>query len=258
MTKAFALEAELYDVMPGRRAQTDVAFYRDLVERHGGPMLELACGTGRVSIPCAKAAGEVVGVDLAPAMLAQARSRAEAEGVADVASFVEGDMCTVRLDRTFPLVTMGGQPLFFLPTDEALKAALETVRVHLAPGGRWATGVPVLHWEDLAAQQDRLLFVAEVRHPRTGQRVAVWDYTSVTEVTQVATRRRITEILDEDGLVLERRHSMQTLHYRHPAELQRLIRDAGFVFEEIHGSYQGAPFGPKARQMVWVARAADN
>ncbi|GII66118.1 antibiotic biosynthesis protein [Sphaerisporangium krabiense] len=257
MIGAFALEAELYDELPFRRNQPDVEFYRGLAGPSGGPVLDLACGTGRVTLPCAREAGEAVGVDLAPEMLERARAKAVEQGLDGAVAFVEGDMCTVRLDRTFPLIVMAGQPLFFLSTDDQLRAALDTVRAHLAPGGRWAAGVPVLTHAAMLDMQDKMRFVCEVRHPRTGQRVVIWDYTSVTEVTQVATRRRITEILDEDGLVLERRHSVQTLYYRHPAELQRFIREAGFRLERVHGAYDGRPFGPNSGHLVWVATAGD-
>ncbi|MEV2278201.1 class I SAM-dependent methyltransferase [Nocardiopsis sp. NPDC049922] len=255
MTGTFALEAELYDELPFRKAQPDVSFYLGLAEQTGGPVLDLACGTGRVTLPCARATGEAVGVDLSPEMLERGWDKSRSEGLEDAVTLLQGDMCTVRFDRTFPLVIMAGQPLFFLDTDERLRAALRTVRAHLAPGGRWATSVPVLRHEAMAEMQNRLRFVGEVRHPRTGQRVAIWDYTSVTEVTQVATRRRITEILDEDGLVLERRHSSQTLYYRHPAELQRFVRESGLCLEHVYGTYDGRPFGPTSDQLILVARA---
>jgi ubiquinone/menaquinone biosynthesis C-methylase UbiE len=257
MIHAFALEADLYDEMPGRKGQPDVTFFLDLAREYGGPVLELACGTGRIALPCARMTGDTTGVDLAPAMLEKASDKARKEGLESAVTFLEGDMRSLRLERTFPLVFMGGQPLSFLATDEELKAALETVRIHLVPGGRWAAGVPVFSHLAMLETQDRMRLVCEVRHPHTGQRVAVWNYTSMTEATQIVTRRRITEVLDEDGLVLERRHSVQTLHYRQPAELQRLIQEAGFYIENLYGGYDRQDFGPESRNLVWIARSAD-
>lgn len=257
MIAAFALEAEVYDVLPFRVDQPDVGFFVDLAKEAGGPVLELACGTGRITLPLARAAGEAVGLDLAPAMLGRARAKAKDEGLEAAVSFIEGDMCTARLDREFPLVMMGGQPLFFLKDDDALSAALETVRAHVAPGGRWAAGVPVLRAPAAADMQNRLHFTCEVRHPVTGQRVAIWDASSIDEVRQIATRRRITETLDEEGLVLERRHSTQTLYYRHPAELRRLIEQAGFRLERTYGGYDKRPFGSASNHLIWVATKED-
>src|SRR5206468_10927619 len=60
----------------------DVPFYVELAREADGPVVELAVGNGRVAIPVARETGKpVIGIDRSPAMLAQARERAEAAGV---------------------------------------------------------------------------------------------------------------------------------------------------------------------------------
>ena len=72
--------AEIYDEWSGHMTE-DVAFYVDLAREAEGPIVELAVGNGRVAIPVAQETGrKVIGIDLSPAMLAQARERADAEG----------------------------------------------------------------------------------------------------------------------------------------------------------------------------------
>ena len=66
------------------------AFYRDLARQTGGPILELACGTGRLTLPLARDGHEVVGLDASPAMLQATQDKADAEGV-EIA-FVQQDM----------------------------------------------------------------------------------------------------------------------------------------------------------------------
>src|SRR5438874_13795853 len=56
----------------GRR---DVPFWRMLALQSDGPVLELGCGTGRISIPLARAGVSLVGIDRSDAMLARARQR---------------------------------------------------------------------------------------------------------------------------------------------------------------------------------------
>jgi ubiquinone/menaquinone biosynthesis C-methylase UbiE len=74
--------AEDYDVWSARMTD-DIPFYVELARAAGGPVVELAVGTGRVAIPVAQALGRpVVGVDSSPAMLAQARARAAAVFIA--------------------------------------------------------------------------------------------------------------------------------------------------------------------------------
>ena len=54
----------------------DIAFYVDEARRHGGPVVELAVGSGRIAVPIARAGIKVIGVDLSPGMLGS-RARSE-------------------------------------------------------------------------------------------------------------------------------------------------------------------------------------
>ena len=251
-TDPYQTEAAVYDVLWAGLNNLDLPFYLEVAEEYGGPLLELGCGTGRVLLPCLKAAGEAVGVDLSPSMVAAARARIAAEGAASV-EVVEGDLRTVRLGRRFPLVIMAGQPLFHLPTDADWLAALATVREHLAPGGRWVTGVPVPRFDAMARYSERHYFVGELRHPQTGQRIAMWDHNDYDLARQSITRRRVTETLDEDGVVLKRQHSLNTNYYRYPGEVRKLIAEAGLRIEHEYGGYRRQPFGPAAEHFVWIA-----
>src|SRR4029450_7333491 len=74
--------ASFYD--PWSRSVTeDVDFYVEQALASGGPMVELAVGTGRIAIPVARAGIRVIGVDSSPAMLAVARAAAEEAGVVE-------------------------------------------------------------------------------------------------------------------------------------------------------------------------------
>src|SRR5436190_15140251 len=67
-------DAALYD-WEYRRRRDDVRFYRMLADERGGPILDLACGTGRLMVPLLGDGHVVVGIDHAPAMLARAAAR---------------------------------------------------------------------------------------------------------------------------------------------------------------------------------------
>src|SRR5580765_803820 len=80
------------------------AFYRDLARKTGGPILELACGTGRLTIPLARDGYEIVGLDASPAMLRVTQAKADAEDVEITLAY--GDMRSFDLGRRFPLVIL--------------------------------------------------------------------------------------------------------------------------------------------------------
>lgn len=112
-----------------------VEFIQRTEIKPGSRVLDVACGTGNVSLPAARAGGVVTGVDIAPNLLEQARKRAAAEGLN--VRFDEGDAEELPYgDGQFDLVvTMFGA--MFAPRPE--RASAELIRV-CKPGGLIAMG----------------------------------------------------------------------------------------------------------------------
>ncbi|MEW1910615.1 class I SAM-dependent methyltransferase [Kitasatospora sp. NPDC085895] len=252
----YFFEADLYDTLWAGLNKLDLPFFLSTVKEFGGPVLELAAGTGRVLLPAVRIAGSGVGVDLSVSMLEQGRRNAVAEGLDESAvRFVEGDLRTVRLGERFPLILAAGQPLFHCANDEDWAEALATVREHLTPGGRFVSGIPYFRFDEMAKYSERLYLAGEIRHPGTGQRIAMWDYNTYDLQEQSITRRRVSELLDEDGLVTERRHTFRKNYYRYPNEVRRTLQQAGFTIEREYGGYDESPYGPNSEHYVWVATA---
>ncbi len=113
-------------------------------------VLDAGCGTGRVAIELARRGVDVVGVDLDAAMLDSARRKAPG------LSWVQADLSTLDLGRSFELVVMAGNVLLFVdPGTEA--AVVGRLAAHLAPGGRLVAGfslgskVTVAGYDEMAA-----------------------------------------------------------------------------------------------------------
>ena len=90
-------------------SDTGVAFYSALARETGGPVLEIACGTGRVAIPIARQGFAVTGLDVVPAMLERARFKAESAGLS--VRWVEGDARRFDLERAVPADLLDRQRL---------------------------------------------------------------------------------------------------------------------------------------------------
>ncbi len=133
------LSAELYDSMyPGAPGEEDTQFLLEQATITGGPILELACGTGRVLWPLAEAGFEITGLDLNRPMLAQAEGKAAARP-ADVrarARFLQSGMQEFDLKTTFGLVFSTFRSFQALLTVEEQRSCLRSVHRHLRPGGR--------------------------------------------------------------------------------------------------------------------------
>jgi SAM-dependent methyltransferase len=162
MSDAFYSHARLYDLMfPGGGPAVD--FYQSEVDRCGGSVLELGCGTGHKLIPMASDGHPCVGLDLSSGMLAEAQRNATARGVA--VEWVRGDMRDFDMGCTFDFVFItaklvaasarvrgSGQLLPLGSTTSRARGPirLRCVQPERAPTrrGRWRTaypGVVVVH-----------------------------------------------------------------------------------------------------------------
>jgi 2-polyprenyl-3-methyl-5-hydroxy-6-metoxy-1,4-benzoquinol methylase len=112
----------------------DDDFYLALAKRIGGPVLDVACGTGRLTRALAQAGLTVTGVDLMAPMLDYARTLAGDLPI----SWQQADCRTMALGRRFRLALMTNHTFQLLLTDAEQDAFLATLYAHLDPGGRLA------------------------------------------------------------------------------------------------------------------------
>ena len=104
-----------YDLMLDSRGQTfhNTEFFLDQARKYPGLVLELACGTGRITLPLAEEVS-IIGLDLSESMLDLARKKARDKGL-DI-EFIQGDMTDFELNRKFNLILMVGNAFAHLET----------------------------------------------------------------------------------------------------------------------------------------------
>jgi SAM-dependent methyltransferase len=237
--------AELYDaiVRPGPCE----AFYRAEARRAGGAVLELGCGTGRLTLPIARDGHAVVGLDAAPAMLAAARRKAAAQGLD--AEFVPGDMRDFDLGRRFALVIVSCNSLAHLTEEDGIAACLGAIRRHLAPGGTLAFDVALPCVATLArpAEAWRRLDLG----PNPSAAIETEEAASYDPVTQIRTSRlRIRPPAGDARLV---RFALRQFF---PRELPLLLEGAGFELVARYGDFARNPLSEHSLNQICIARAA--
>ena len=126
--------AALYEALTGD-FRGDVPMYLEMAKRHNGPILEMACGTGRVAIPLVEAGHSVVGIDFDAGMIKLAGSKAKLLGLHRNISFIQANMLDFDLGRKFPLVVAGGNSLIHLLDFRLVLKAIERCREHLEDDG---------------------------------------------------------------------------------------------------------------------------
>src|SRR5580658_6812239 len=130
------LMAEAWDLLRGDYgAWPDRPFYRAIIERQGGPALDVGCGTGRLLLDYLAAGLDVDGVDNSPEMLALCREKAGAAGMDVDGRLFEQSMEGLALPRRYATIFVPSLSFQLLTDLDAARQALERFRDHLAPGG---------------------------------------------------------------------------------------------------------------------------
>jgi SAM-dependent methyltransferase len=232
----------------------DVAFYREQAARTGGPVLEIGCGTGRLTIPLARMGLEVAAVDASPGMLEQLRAKLDAEP-AEVRARVEvvqADAAALSLARRdFALAVLPFNVLMLIADFEAERRALAGVAAHLAPGGRLA--LDVMNPLTLPMEADNQPVPSEPRrNPRTGNPYVKNSRNSRLDADQ---RQRIYGWYDEllpDG---ERTICDFSFHWRmiFRWELELMLAGAGFAPRRVAGDFEDADWGVDSPRIVVTA-----
>ena len=111
----------------------DWPFLEQWARAQGGPLLDLACGTGRMALRLAAQGYAVTGVDIVPEMIAQARRKAADQALS--VEWVVADARTFQLGRQFPGIYMLMNAFQFFLTRADQEALFARVREHLLPEG---------------------------------------------------------------------------------------------------------------------------
>ena len=245
--------ADYYDLTQ-RGVSGDVEFYLDMAKQAGREILDLACGTGRVTIPVAEAGLSVTGLDLSAEMLHQAEKKAAEKGVLEQIAFVQGDMRNFELEKQFALIMIPFRSfLHLLHIHEQMKA-LATIRKHLAPGGKLVLNVFVPKISHLYEESEKMslrgMFPLE-----NGEQVAMWDFTRYDHFQQLSEVTRTYERMSAEGVVVEKVVGRFTLRYIFPSELHHLLRLNGFKVVQRYGSFARTPFDQNSTELIIVAES---
>ncbi len=247
--------ADVYDSIYAY-VREDIPFYVQEAARSGGTVLELGCGTGRVTIPIAQAGVDIVGLDNSEGMLQRARSKIHdldpGHGNIDLQF---GDMREFSLDRKFPLIIVPFRGFLSLLSVEDQVTCLTNVRSHLEPDGRLIFNVFVPDPQMLVEDEDAAFHLRDVTNPDTGRTSIVWQQTRVDNHNQVLSVRLIVDETDQHGKVGNRFYRDYQIRYAYRFEILHLLERCGFEVVDLYGDFVGTPFDDDSGEMVWVARA---
>ncbi len=197
----------------------DLPFYEYCVEKYGDPILDIACGNGRVSIPLAEKGYRVVGIDINDGLIETAKENLAKKNEKLKANFVIGDIVDFKIQESFGLAIMPDWTFQVLLTQEDQISFLSCLWNHLRPEGAFAFNLFNPFKRLLGAKRNGPVF--DMPH--------ISSSCQFDPITQVATNR-------------ERAIKVR---YTSLSELELLFRLTGFRIVEKYGDIDRRPFSAK-------------
>jgi len=245
--------AEVYDYQTKGRGN-DVPFWLSLAQQTDGETLEVACGTGRVLLPLARAGLRVTGLDVSEAMLAVARRKLDGEPgeVSERAKLIHADMTQFDLGKQFGLVLIPFSAFQALLTRADHRGCLERCRAHLEPGRLLAIDVFNPRLTRLTSSTPVLEGPEEFTGPG-GETVRWSGETEYDLASQTLWSRWRYERTTPAGETTVSEHIL-ALHYFFRFELEWMLEACGFQIEALYGSFDRSSFTAESPEMIFVAR----
>ena len=241
--------ARRYDALTGEaEAGEDLDYWERQARLGPGPALELACGTGRLTLPLTERGIETEGLDVSSVMLDRAREKAASRGL-DI-PWHQADCTAFDLGRRFGTIFLPNNSLGHLLHWRDFVACLTCVRRHLAPGGRFLLDYfnPLLGLLTCAPEERSP--VAEFEDPEGEGLVTVSEssaYDSASQINHVRWYWRFASHPNEENV------TDLPMRVYYPQELDALFALSGFQIEAKYGGYDETLFSSLSRQQLVVA-----
>ncbi len=254
------LHVEIYDAQTKAGWQSihdDVSFYLEEARALQGPILELACGTGRILMPLAQIGRETHGLDANSAMLEAARQKLASlsSKQAALVHLHQGSMADFDLARQFGLVLIGFRSFQAMLTPEDQRRCLTCIRKHLTADGRAILNLFDPRYDFmLPGWQESFQSPREMTNPASGHQVLVETLQRYNEpLTQTFTEKwRFTEKSD-DGSILRQEEEELRLRWTFRQEMRHLAEICGLTIEHEYSDFHRSP-PAYGQEQIWVLK----
>ena len=238
-------DAEFYDLEFASRS-FELPFFLEYARQLGGPILEVACGTGRLTLPLARAGHDITGLDLSPQMLALARRKSAAEGLR--IDWIEQDCAAMQLDRSFGYIFSATNAMQHLTSIEAACGFLGSARSALLPGGTLIVDIFQPNLEKLLRPASERYLHKTITTP-DGSALTVETASHYDRATQVL---HFDLFYQKDG-VLQRTKSVDMRCF-FPQEMFALCRFCGLTVVDCFGNYDRIPFRSDSPKQILILK----
>ncbi len=240
----FDFVADLYDYYV--TTDMDVGLYLELCKGHRN-ILELMCGTGRVSLPLIREGFRLTCVDYSAQMLDVFRSKLKES---DKANILCQDICRLELEERYDLAFIPFHSIMEITDKEKRKQALARIYEHLMPGGLFFCSLYNPAYRIKSADGSlKMLGRFEMDANRT---LAVSFYNAYSEKESMIRGVQFYEIYGPDTRMLDKRMLDISFSVIPQDEMIEMAQNVGFILKELYGNYQMQPFCPESPFMHFL------
>ena len=243
---------DLYDLL-FESLQFDVPYWEAQGRAANGPVLEVACGTGRVLLPLLAAGVDADGFDLSAPMIERLRTKAAERNL--TARVTVADMRDFTLPRRYVRACCAFNAFAHCDGIDDQLRALRCIREHLEPGGALVMHMSYPSASLWTGPDGEPVFELESRHPWNDHRLQVWD----TRFKDVVAQHQRSEVeireLDAQGRQVDGQRFETSQRWVYRFELELLFRLAGYSRWQVFGGFEHEPLERDDQQMVaWAWR----
>ena len=236
-----------YD-LENRDKVEDIPFYLKQIKKYGEPVLELACGTGRITIPVAEQRIQITGLDISEHMLSFAKKKAASKNVH--IEWVQADCRNFNLDKKFALILLPFNSIAHIHSLESIESCFSSVKKHLKDSGRFIIDIFNPRLDILLRNPSKRYPVTEYPDPDGKGAVTVTENNIYDSATQI---NRIKWYFHTEK---EKEEPVEELNMRifFPQELDALLHYNGLEIESKFGNYDETPFKTSSPIQLVISR----
>ncbi|MHA1915993.1 MAG: class I SAM-dependent methyltransferase [Promethearchaeota archaeon] len=244
------IDGQHYDnQVRSRRLDNYSKFYIEQAKKYGTPILELACGTGEISIPIAQEGLSIVGLDFSKKMLKQAQLKSQ-ESSTNI-EWILGDMTNFGLKKKFSTIIMPGAAFNWIVSNENAKSCLYCVKKHLKKTGHFIFDAFNPDLAILQRERSEFYPIAEYPNPNGEGLVKVLGSQEYEKSTQISYFSSYYTIGQEEIV------KNLKLRMFFPQELDGLLQYNGFKIEEKFGDFNKNPFNSDSNRQIIICQRSE-
>jgi SAM-dependent methyltransferase len=226
----------------------DIDFYLKQIERYGEPVLELACGTGRITIPIAQREIQISGIDISDSMLEHAKQKAKEKGL-DI-EWLRADFRSFSIEKKYNLIFIPFNSIVHIHDREGFEGLFRCVKEHLSEQGRFIIDVFNPRLDILMRDTSDVYPVKEYPDPDGRGTVVVTErhnYDAASQINRIKWYYNIGN--GEEEFVVE-----NNIRILFPQELDDLLYYNNIIIETKYGNYDESEFNASSPKQIVICR----